>query len=473
MFTRWLGKGLGVALVAGFLSVVLALPAFADSQVRIVRLSDLNGDVLIDRGAGQGFERALLNMPIVQGAKIWTKSQDARAEVEFENGSAVRLAPDSQVAFPQLVLRDSGVRASTIQVSEGTVYFTFHKDKADDFQVQFGRETVNVPKSADFRIDIAKDQAKLAVTKGDVDVQDPAGAVQVAKDKTATFDLGNDTSTVAKGVAPEPYDTWNKDEGQFQQQYASAGSPYKSPYSYGWSDLNYYGDYYSVPGYGWMWQPYGVGPGWDPFANGAWSFYPGFGYSWVSTYPWGWLPYRYGSWAFVPGFGWGWQPGAYWGGWTPYPILINPPAGFVPPKPPTGGTRTVLVNPPANATHPGLTNPTIGSVKPGVINDGVNHGVQPVAPKTAAVPGAVHGMTPARGEMPSSVHGTTVFHGVAAPPPGVHGEAGAFGMSRSGAFGGGGFGRAGGAFHGGGGFSHVGAASSGGHASSTSNGSHH
>ncbi|HZU45508.1 MAG TPA: FecR family protein, partial [Terriglobales bacterium] len=286
MFTRRLGKGLGVALVAALMAALLSIPAFADSQVRIVRLSDLNGDVLIDRGTGQGFERALLNMPIVQGTKIWTKSQDARAEVEFENGSAVRLAPDSQVAFPQLVLQDSGVKSSTIQVSEGTVYFTLHKDKEDDFQVQFGRESVNVAKSADFRIDMAQGQVKLAVTKGDIDVQDPAGTVKVAKDKTATFDLGNDTSTVAKGVAPEPFDTWNKDEGQFQRQYANAGSPYKSPLAYGWSDLNYYGDYYNVPGYGWMWQPYGVGAGWDPFANGAWSFYPGFGYSWVSMYPW-------------------------------------------------------------------------------------------------------------------------------------------------------------------------------------------
>lgn len=472
MFTRRLGKALGVALVAAFLTVALALSAFADSQVRIVRLSDLNGDVLIDRGAGQGFERALLNMPIVQGTKISTKSEDARAEVEFENGSAVRLAPGSQVAFPQLVLRDSGVKASTIQVSEGTVYFTLHKDKEDDFQVQFGRETVNVPKSADFRIDVAKDQVKLAVTKGDLEVQDPVGTVKIAKDKTATFNLGNDTSTVAKGVAPEPYDTWNTDESQFQRQYASAGSPYKSPYSYGWSDLNYYGDYYNVPGYGWMWQPYGVGPGWDPFVNGAWSFYPGFGYSWISMNPWGWLPYRYGSWAFIPGFGWGWQPNGYWGGWSGYPILINPPVGFVSPKPPTGGTKTVVVNPPATATHPGLTNPTMGG-RAGMVNDGVNAGGRQPSPKTATAPGAVHGITATHGEMPNTVHGTTMVHGVVAPAPGMHGVESASGMGRSGGFGGGGFGRAGGAFHGGGGFGHVGGASTGGHASSTSSGSHH
>src|SRR5690349_2289345 len=223
MFSRRLSSVLVAALAALLISALLAVSAFADSQVRIVRLSDLNGDVLIDRGAGQGFERALLNMPIVQGTTLWTKGADARAEVEFENGSAVRLAPGSQIAFPQLSLRDSGVKASTVNVSQGTVYFMIRKDKQDDFQAQFGRETVDAPKSADFRVDVAQDQVKLAVTKGDLEVQDPAGTVKIAKDKTATFELANDTSTVAKGVTPEPFDEWNKDESEFQHQYASAG----------------------------------------------------------------------------------------------------------------------------------------------------------------------------------------------------------------------------------------------------------
>ena len=83
----------------------------------------------------------------------------------------------------------------------------------------------------------------------------------------------------------------------------------RSPYGYGVSDLNYYGAYSNVPGYGMMWQPYFAGVGWDPFMDGAWSWYPGYGYMFASAYPWGWMPYRYGNWTFVPGIGWMWQPG--------------------------------------------------------------------------------------------------------------------------------------------------------------------
>ena len=63
-----------------------------------------------------------------------------------------------------------------------------------------------------------------------------------------------------------------------------------------------------------IWQPYLIGAGWSPYANGMWALYPGAGYSWVSPYPWGWLPYHSGAWSFFPGYGWGWQPGGSWMG---------------------------------------------------------------------------------------------------------------------------------------------------------------
>ena len=112
------------------------------------------------------------------------------------------------------------------------------------------------------------------------------------------------------------------------------------------SDLNYYGNYTNVPGYGMMWQPYFAGVGWDPFMDGSWMFYPGAGYTWVSSYPWGWMPYRYGAWNFVPGYGWMWAPGGFGGGWATVVPVTNPPIRFKPPAPPVRGTATVAVGRP-------------------------------------------------------------------------------------------------------------------------------
>ncbi len=92
-----------------------------------------------------------------------------------------------------------------------------------------------------------------------------------------------------------------------------------------------------------MWQPFFTGVGWDPFMDGAWAFYPGFGYMWASAYPWGWLPYRYGNWAFVPGFGWMWQPGG-WSSWNAVPTYVGTaPLRFHPPVRPGGTVATVVV----------------------------------------------------------------------------------------------------------------------------------
>ena len=41
---------------------------------------------------GQGYEKAFLNLPVTQGTKLRT-GPDARAEIEFEDGSTLRITP--------------------------------------------------------------------------------------------------------------------------------------------------------------------------------------------------------------------------------------------------------------------------------------------------------------------------------------------------------------------------------------------
>jgi hypothetical protein len=335
-------------LFVGLAVALSVTPAFADSQVRIVRLSTIDGSVQADRNLGQGFEKAVQNMPVVQGMQLATK--DGRAEVEFEDGSTLRITPKTTVEFNELSLRDSGARVSTLTLKSGMAYVTYSgKRKDDEFTVLFENEKVRLTEAAHFRIDLASDNAEVAVFSGELKVEGPSGEVEVGKNKTATFDLTDkDKFIVAKNIEQAPFDAWDKQQSKYQQEYASRGSYNNYPYGYGVSDLNYYGNYYSVPGYGMMWQPFFTGVGWSPFADGSWMYYPGFGYTWVSAYPWGWMPYRYGNWAFVPGYGWMWAPGAF-GGWTTVPPVTNPPNRFPVPKAPVQGTTTVVVG------RPGIT----------------------------------------------------------------------------------------------------------------------
>jgi hypothetical protein len=331
-----LSKSLLVLLALAF-SALLALPAGADSQARIVRLSDVQGSVQIDKNTGMGFENAFLNLPITQGVQIRT-GDTGRAEIEFEDGSTMRLTPKTSVQFSTLGTGDSGKHNSEVNLVEGMAYVNWLGK--DGITVNFAREKVELAHAAHFRVEASANSATFAVFKGDVEVEGPSGKVTVSKKKMATFDASSDQPYTLAKLEESPLDSWDKESIDYHQQYAKNNS---SPYGYGASDLNYYGNYTSVPGYGMMWQPYFTGVGWDPFMDGAWSWYPGFGYMFVSAYPWGWTPYRYGNWMFVPGFGWMWQPG-YWNTWNTVPRYSGaPPVRFHPPVAPTGVVSTVAV----------------------------------------------------------------------------------------------------------------------------------
>jgi FecR protein len=335
-----LSRSFATILLSCAAGAIVALPALADSQARIVRLSDVHGSVQIDKNSGLGFENAFLNLPITQGTQLKTRDT-GRAEIEFEDGSTLRLAPNTTVEFSSLSLSDAGQRISVVNLIEGVAYVNWLGKGADDFTLNFSREKLSLDHAAHFRVETSTAAAKLAVFKGDLAVDTPSGKLDLAKKKTASFDAGDDDKyTVANNVETAPLDSWDKEAISYHDQYARNNS---SPYGYGASDMNYYGSYTNVAGYGPMWQPYFAGVSWDPFMDGAWSWYPGYGYSFVSAYPWGWLPYRYGSWNFIPGNGWMWQPGG-WNTWVGVPRFAGvAPVQFRAPVSPSGTVKTVNV----------------------------------------------------------------------------------------------------------------------------------
>jgi uncharacterized protein DUF6600/FecR-like protein len=340
-------KALSRFAFAAILSLLISLSAFADSHVRIVRLSYMEGGVQIDRNTGQ-FEKAIVNLPITEGAKLRTEA-NGRAEIEFEDGSTLRLAPETTVQFPELSLRDSGTKISVVDIQSGTAYVDFVGAKNNELTLQFGDEKAVLTHATHFRIGEGKGGAELAVFKGEVQVEAQSGSTQVKKNQTADFGNSDNAQVkIAKELEPEPLDSWDKEQTKYHQTYASRSYGNYSPYAYGTNDLSYYGTFFSAPGYGMVWQPYFIGADWNPFMDGAWAFSPGFGYGWVSSYPWGWTPYHYGSWAFLPGYGWAWQPGGAWMPWYSQPQLVNRPTGFRPPQAPSGmaskGRTIVSVN---------------------------------------------------------------------------------------------------------------------------------
>ncbi len=306
-----------------------------DSHARIVRISYVEGEVRLDNG--HGYENVTMNVPVTEHNWLQTRS-DGWAEVQLEDGSLIRLAPDTIIAFTELGRLSSGGTVTTVDLDQGEAEFKIAKHDGSDFQVTVKNKTIALTHSGSFRVTSTNaNPMEIVVWKGDVSVRDPESGGDVAVSKNETFVLdATDVGRYAldKGTEADDLDQWSKQRDDYLSTYASAGRNYtQSPYQYGVNDLNYYGQYYDVPGYGNVWQPTGVGLGWDPFSNGYWSYSPGFGYTWVSSYPWGWMPYRYGRWVFVGGRGWCWAPGG-WNRWYSRPRWANAPPGFHAPNPP-------------------------------------------------------------------------------------------------------------------------------------------
>jgi FecR protein len=306
-----------------------------DSHARIVRISYIEGEVRLDNG--NGYENATMNVPVTEHNWLQTRS-DGWVEVQLEDGSLVRLAPDTVIAFTELSRLSSGGTLTTIDLDQGEAAFKIAKHDGSDFQVTVKNKTIALTRTGSFRVtNTNANPMEIVVWSGEVSVRDPESGGEVTVGKNETFVLDpTDVGRYAldKGAETDGLDQWSKQRDDYLSTYASSGQNYsQSPYQYGVSDLNQYGTYFDAPGYGDVWQPNGVGLGWDPFSNGYWSYTPGFGYTWISSYPWGWMPYRYGRWVFIRSHGWCWAPGG-WNRWWSRPRWANAPPGFRPPIPP-------------------------------------------------------------------------------------------------------------------------------------------
>lgn len=350
--TRFSATHAAVSLSALLLAVTLSAQSSDDttsaqpagvSKVRIVRLSQVKGAVQMDRGIDRGLEPAIANLPVVEKSTLQTGT--GVAEVEFEDNSTLRVGPNSIVEFPRLERLPGGTTVSSVHLLKGMAYVSLMKSPGNEFNLLFGQENLRLASASHVRLELAGEDAKLAVFDGTVHIEGPAGVTDVPKKKTVTFNLSQVSEPVVdRQIASNALDTWDHNEVQFHERTAMASSFTGSPYTYGLNDMAYYGSFADA-GCGSMWRPYFTSAAWDPYSNGAWAWYQGAGYSWVSPYPWGWTPYHYGSWSFCPGAGWGWMPGGGWMGLNNMAIANpNLPGHFPvsPIHPPHKGEPTML-----------------------------------------------------------------------------------------------------------------------------------
>lgn len=266
-------------------------------------MSFLQGDVSVQRGDSGDWVAATVNAPLITGDRLAT-GPNARTEVQFDAADIVRVSGNSEITMTQL---EDG--RSQMGLSRGTVTFRVLRSSNADLEVDTPSVSVRPSKIGSYRIAVTDaGETEVTARSGEVEVFSPAGSqwVQSGQKLMARGPASDPEFQVVRAAPDDDWDRWSDRRDQTASRSRSA--QYVGPGVYGAEDLDPYGNWVDVPGYGYAWHPVVV-DGWAPYRQGRWVWVDWYGWTWVSYEPWGWAPYHYGRWFFEPAYGWCWYPG--------------------------------------------------------------------------------------------------------------------------------------------------------------------
>jgi hypothetical protein len=303
--------------------------ASAEALPNAARIQRVEGDVALNNSDAANAQsdqwiQATDNQPFSVGDRIYTRD-NSRASLALTGRNFARLDPNTSLDVlslseqrTQLALRDGSAMFDVGYLGDGDLFEVATPYGAVDFQ-QPGL----------YNVGIDDGRVLISVLSGLAQVVGMGGSGQISKGELLTL-LGTTAADVVLSQIdgrdagylvddyygyqyPQYYDgryrdynVYLNDPYYFDPYRRNVSYQYVNSYIPGVYDLDYYGDWRSLDGYGYGWAPR-VNAGWAPYQMGYWyTDYP-YGPTWVSQEPWGYAPYHYGRWAFV-GDRWYWIP---------------------------------------------------------------------------------------------------------------------------------------------------------------------
>jgi FecR protein len=273
------------------------------------RVNYTQGSVSFQPGGEGDWLAVVPNRPLTSGDNLWT-DQDSRAELHV-GSTAVRLAPQTSIT-----LLDLDDRTTQIRLSEGSIIVRLrHLDDGDLVEVDTPNLAFDLQRNGEYRIDVdsAGNVTNVDVKSGRGEVTGGGYSYTVVAGQSARFS-GTDQLNydIAQMPPADDFDNFAFDRDRREDGAESAN--YVSPEMTGYEDLDDYGHWQYVGGYGTVWVPAGVASDWAPYRNGHWAYIDPWGWTWVEDEPWGFAPFHYGRWAYAENR-WCWVPG---------PVAVRP-----------------------------------------------------------------------------------------------------------------------------------------------------
>jgi hypothetical protein len=303
--------------------------ASAEAVPNAARIQRVEGDVALDNSdaatsQNEQWIEATDNQPFSVGDRIYTRD-NSRASLAFTGRNFARLNPNTSVDV--LTLSD---QRTQLALRDGSAMFDVGYLGNDDlFEVATPYGAVDFQQPGLYNVGIDNGRVLVSVLSGLAQVVGLGGSGQISKGELLTL-LGTTAADVVLSQIdgrdagylvddyygyqyPQYYDgryrdynAYLNDPYYFDPYRRNVSYQYVNSYIPGLYDLDYYGDWRNLDGYGYAWSPR-VDTGWTPYQQGYWyTDYP-YGPTWVSSEPWGYAPYHYGRWASV-GDRWYWVP---------------------------------------------------------------------------------------------------------------------------------------------------------------------
>jgi FecR protein len=271
----------------------------------VARVSYVEGSVSYARGDDpdqwQGLDP---NVPMTIGDRVYT-DQAGTIELELAHGGRVEVGPQTDLTAVNMTDQvqqfavNSGVSSFAVRrLAPGTV-----------FEVDTPNAAVTFDEKGLYRVDVdASGQTRLTVQKGNATIAAGGGQLGVSSGEAIVIQgTDNPRYDVVAPAPPDRFDSFVDSRVRAARGPTSPSMHYVSAAVVGAGDLDRYGTWQSVAGYGNVWAPSGVPVGWAPYRAGRWYWQDPWGWTWISTEPWGWAPYHYGRWAVVSDR-WFWVP---------------------------------------------------------------------------------------------------------------------------------------------------------------------
>jgi ferric-dicitrate binding protein FerR (iron transport regulator) len=224
----------------------VSAPAGA-SRARVVSLSFVHGTVIVRSPGSSGWTRATLDTPLEEGASIAT-ARHSFAEVQFENGSTLRIGEISQIDFAQMRLAPDSGHVNDLTLVFGFATMHVIPERHDSFVLHASGAGLEAYGRTEFRTDLTHRHLRVEVFKGHLQLANSNQSQRLGKNRSLTYEDGAAGAfQVTDTLQADDWDKWVQARDR-QADLAACGSQIgANGLLYGWDDLIPFGNMGQIP----------------------------------------------------------------------------------------------------------------------------------------------------------------------------------------------------------------------------------